>query len=117
MWYMTKDQNIALFNQKKIRRHWHATEEQWYFSIIDVVAILSENSRPRKYWNDLKSKLQNEGSEVSDKIGRLKLISADGKKRSTLVQNLLFSASSSYFHPKFFEQALNVCTLNTTHPR
>ncbi|MDA1079868.1 MAG: Bro-N domain-containing protein [bacterium] len=84
---MTKDQNIALFNQKKVRRHWDAEKEEWYFSVIDVVAILSENARPRKYWNDLKSKLQKEGSEVSDKIGQLKLTSTDGKKRTTDVAN------------------------------
>ena len=53
--------NIAVFEEKEVRRIWH--NEQWYFSIIDIVAILSQSSRPRKYWDDLKRKLKEEGSE------------------------------------------------------
>ena len=70
---------IKLFNNKKIRVQWNEDEEKWYFSIIDVVEVLTESSRPRKYWNDLKKKLEEEGSELSDKIGQLKLQSSDGK--------------------------------------
>jgi hypothetical protein len=51
----------------------------WYFSIVDVIEVLTESSRPRKYWNDLKIKLQQEGSELSDFIGQLKMIALDGK--------------------------------------
>jgi len=72
--------NIAIFEEKEVRRTWH--NEQWYFSIIDIVAILSQSSRPRKYWDDLKRKLKEEGSELSEKIGQLKLMSSDGKKAS-----------------------------------
>jgi hypothetical protein len=53
--------------------------QKWYFSIIDVVEVLTESNRPGKYWNDLKSKLKNEGSELSEKIGQLKMQSSDGK--------------------------------------
>ena len=70
---------IAIFEGKQIRRHWDASQEKWWFSVVDVVAILAQNDRPRKYWNDLKTKLKLEGSEVSDKIGQLKLQASDGK--------------------------------------
>ncbi|MFH2032406.1 MAG: hypothetical protein ABIJ40_17550, partial [Bacteroidota bacterium] len=61
--------NIKLFESKKVRAHWDENEEKWYFAVIDVVQILSESRRPRKYWNDLKKKLILEGySEVSEKI-------------------------------------------------
>ncbi|MBU4209957.1 Bro-N domain-containing protein [Patescibacteria group bacterium] len=75
--------SVVLFNQKQVRRYWNEKKEQWYFSIIDIIEILTKSSRPRKYWNDLKSKLSNEGSEVSEKIGHLKMIAPDGKKRKT----------------------------------
>lgn len=75
--------NLKLFENKKIRYVWNAEEEEWYFSVIDVVEVLTESDRPRKYWNDLKKKLMDEGSEVSDKIGQLKLLAPDGKMRET----------------------------------
>jgi hypothetical protein len=55
-------------------------QEKWYFSIIDVISALTGNDRPRKYWNDLKTKLMREGSELSDKIGQLNLPAEDGKE-------------------------------------
>ena len=75
--------SIVLFNQKQIRRHWDSDKEVWYFSVIDVIEVLTESDRPRKYWNDLKKKLLQEGSEMSEKIGQLKMIAPDGKKRKT----------------------------------
>lgn len=80
---MTKETAIKLFEQKQIRSIWSDVEEKWYFSIIDVLQVLIENDRPRKYWSDLKSKLLKEGSEVSEKIGQLKLLAEDGKMRLT----------------------------------
>jgi hypothetical protein len=77
------DKDIILFNKKQIRRSWDKDKELWYFSVVDIIQILTDTSRPRKYWNDLKIKLKKEGSELSDKIGQLKLISADGKKYLT----------------------------------
>lgn len=80
---MKKGNTIALFHQKSVRRHWDEEKEIWFFSIIDVIEILTESKRSRKYWNDLKIKLTQEGSEVSDKIGQLKMTAPDGKRRLT----------------------------------
>ena len=71
---------IHLFEEKKVRTVWDDVTEEWYFSVIDVVEVLTDTDRPRKYWNVLKKKLQKEGSELSEKIGQLKLLAADGKK-------------------------------------
>lgn len=71
--------NIKLFETKKVRTHWDEETEQWYFSVIDVIEALTGTDRPRKYWNDLKTKLKKEGSELSEKIGQLKMQSSDGK--------------------------------------
>jgi hypothetical protein len=75
--------DIKLFETKKVRTHWDEEKELWYFSVIDVIEALTGTDRPRKYWNDLKTKLRNEGSELSEKIGQLKMMSSDGKKYST----------------------------------
>jgi len=80
---MTKETGIKLFETKKVRTHWDETREQWYFSVIDVVEILTESPRPRKYWNALKTKLEAEGSELSQKLGQLKMQAEDGKMRET----------------------------------
>ncbi|HRZ30515.1 MAG TPA: Bro-N domain-containing protein, partial [Candidatus Paceibacterota bacterium] len=74
-----KNTNLAIFEGKGIRRHWDEEKELWFFSVVDVVEILAQNSRPRKYWDDLKRKLKQEGSQLSEKIGQLKLASSDGK--------------------------------------
>jgi len=75
--------SIKLFESRKIRTHWDETEEQWYFSVIDVVEVLTESTIPKRYWSDLKKKLTSEGSEVYEKIVRLKMIADDGKNRET----------------------------------
>jgi len=80
---MTKETAIKLFHDQKVRVHWDNNQEKWYFSIIDVIGVLTGSERPRKYWSDLKSKLKSEGSEVSEKIGQLKMKSSDGKMRLT----------------------------------
>ena len=80
---MKKSESIVLFNQKQVRRHWDEDKEFWYFSIIDVIAVLADTSNPRRYWSDLKSRLKQEGSEVYDKIVQLKMTAPDGKKRQT----------------------------------
>jgi len=80
---MTKEPGIKLFETKKVRTHWDESKEQWYFSVIDVVEILTESPRPRKYWNALKTKLEAEGSELSQKLGQLKMQAEDGKMRET----------------------------------
>ena len=76
------ENKIAIFEGKQIRKVLYHGE--WWFSIIDIIEVLSESDRPRKYWSDLKTKLIIEGySEVSEKIGQLKLIAPDGKMRET----------------------------------
>lgn len=81
--------DIKLFEQSKIRSVYDEEKDIWYFSVIDVIAILTENERPRKYWSDLKKKLTNEGYiEVSEKIGQLKMMAPDGKMRETDVAAL-----------------------------
>ena len=72
-----------IFNNETIRTVWDKEDEKYYIRIVDLVGILSESDRPRKYWSDLKSKLKQEGNEVSEKIGQLKLKSQDGKYRLT----------------------------------
>ncbi|MDY0906680.1 Bro-N domain-containing protein [Pedobacter sp. CFBP9032] len=79
--------DLKLFEDKKVRSEWNELEEKWYFSIIDVVEVLTNSPRPRKYWNALKTKLQNEGSELSHKLGQLKMPADDGKMRVTDVAN------------------------------
>ncbi len=78
-----KEESIVLFNQKQVRRHWDQDAEVWYFSIVDIIEVLTDSNRPRKYWSDLKKKLEAEGSEVSEKIGQLKMTAPDGKQRQT----------------------------------
>jgi len=77
------DNSIVLFHKKQVRRHWDEDKELWYFSVIDVVEILTESPRPRKYWNALKTKIKEEGSEVSQELGQLKMKASDGKMRMT----------------------------------
>ena len=76
--------SIQLFGDQKIRTAWDAEKEEWYFSIIDVISVLTDTANPRRYWSDLKRKLKIEGAvEVYEKIVQLKLLSPDGKKRLT----------------------------------
>ena len=74
---------IKLFEQKKVRSNFDPEKEVWYFSVIDVIEILTESPRPRKYWNALKTKLTDEGSELSQRLGQLKMEAGDGKMRET----------------------------------
>ncbi|MDD4110597.1 MAG: Bro-N domain-containing protein [Clostridia bacterium] len=78
---------IINFEDIPIRRIWDAKKEQWFFAIVDIVEILTESPRPRKYWNSLKTKLKQEGSELSSKMGQLKMRAKDGKKYNTDVAN------------------------------
>lgn len=74
---------IKLFEGQNIRYVWDDEKEQYFFSVVDVIQVLTESPRPRKYWNALKTKLQAEGSEVSQNMGQLKLPAPDGKLRLT----------------------------------
>lgn len=74
---------IKIFEDRKVRSHYDSNNETWYFSVIDVIEILTGSSIPKRYWSDLKKKLTKEGSQVYDKIVRLKMIAEDGKNRET----------------------------------
>jgi hypothetical protein len=99
---MTKDSTIKLFEEKQVRAVWDAEQEKWYISIIDAIEILTGTDRPRKYWSDLKAKLKKEGSELSEKIGQLKMKSSDGKLYLTDVADAeqLFRLIQSIPSPK-----------------
>jgi DNA-damage-inducible protein D len=75
--------NIKLFEEKKVRSQYDADKEKWYFSVIDVIEILTDSSVPKRYWSDLKNKLAKEGSEAYENIVRLKMEAPDGKMRET----------------------------------
>ena len=79
---------IKLFEGQNIRYVWDEEKEQYFFSVVDVIQVLTESPRPRKYWNALKTKLQAEGSEVSQNMGQLKLLAPDGKLRFTDVATI-----------------------------
>ncbi|MCF6333933.1 MAG: Bro-N domain-containing protein [Draconibacterium sp.] len=80
---MTKENAIKLFQDQRVRVHWDDKNEKWYFSIIDVIGVLTESENPRKYWSVLKTRLKKEGSEVATNCSRLKLLAVDGKMRIT----------------------------------
>ena len=80
---MAQEEAIKLFEGKLVRYVWDDEAQKYYFSVVDVIQVLTDSPRPRKYWNALKTKLQMEGSEVSQNMGQLKLTSPDGKQRLT----------------------------------
>jgi len=84
---MQEKNEIAVFENRKVRRLWH--NEDWWFSVVDVVGALTDSTEPKRYWSDLKIKLRDEsGIEPYDKIVQLKLIAEDGKFRETDCANL-----------------------------
>ncbi len=83
---MARDDRIQLFENKRIRTAWDAEKEEWFFSIVDVVAVLTDQPDQRhaaKYWSVLKTRLKKEGSELTTKCSQLKMRSADGKRYTT----------------------------------
>ncbi len=99
---MKQHDTIKIFEDKKVRSLWDNEQEKWYISIIDVIEVLTNSDRPRKYWSDLKAKLKEEGSQLSEKIGQLKMQSADGKFYKTDVADTeqLFRLIQSIPSPK-----------------
>lgn len=99
---MTKKEALQLFEERKVRTVWDDQEEKWYFSVVDVVSVLTGTDRPRKYWSDLEKKLKLEGSQLSEKIGQFKMKAEDGKMRSTDVADTeqLFRLIQSIPSPK-----------------
>lgn len=80
---MSQQEAIKLFDSKRIRTVWDEEQEKWFFSIVDVIAVLTESENPRKYWSVLKTRLKNEGSEMATNCSQLKLQAADGKRYLT----------------------------------
>ncbi|HPB06183.1 MAG TPA: Bro-N domain-containing protein, partial [Prolixibacteraceae bacterium] len=99
---MTKETAIKLFNEKQIRTHWDDEQEKWYFSIVDVVGVLSESPNPNNYWKVLKHRLVKEGSELVTNCNQLKMQSTDGKFYKTDVADTeqLFRLIQSIPSPK-----------------
>ena len=80
---MVKQNAIKVFEEKKVRTLWDSETEEWYFSIVDVVAVLTDSENPRRYWSDLKRKSVKEGSQLYEGIVQLKMLSSDGKYYKT----------------------------------
>jgi len=99
---MTKKEAIKFFEEKKVRTLWDDETEEWYFSIIDVIAVLTESDNPRKYWSVLKTRLRKEGNETATNCSQLKIPSLDGKMRLTDVATTeqLFRLIQSIPSPK-----------------
>ena len=99
---MTKRNQIQLFNEKKVRTVWDSDTEEWYFSVVDVVEILTDSPDPSAYWRKLKQRLKAEGNETVTNCHRLKLQAADGKMRMTDVatSEQLFRIIQSIPSPK-----------------
>ena len=99
---MAQKQALQLFNDRQIRTAWDDKEEKWYFSIVDVVAVLTESADPAKYWRVLKTRLKKEGNETATNCSAFKMVAADGKMRLTDVadQVQLFRLIQSIPSPK-----------------
>lgn len=99
---MTKETAIKLFNERRIRTQWDDNQEKWYFSIVDVVGVLTESENPNNYWKVLKNRLKKEGSELVTNCNQLKMQSADGKYYKTDVADTeqLFRLIQSIPSPK-----------------
>lgn len=99
---MTQKEAIKLFEERKVRTVWDDETEEWYFSIIDVIGVLTDSVDPRKYWNKLKQRLKEEGNETVTNCHQLKMVAEDGKKRLTDVAttNQLFRLIQSIPSPK-----------------
>jgi len=76
---MESKDKIQLFNEKQVRTHWDEEQEKWYFSVVDVIAVLTDSPEPRKYWSVLKGRLSKEGGQLTTNCSQLKMQSKDGK--------------------------------------
>ena len=99
---MDKNSAIKLFNQNEIRTHWDDENECWYFSVVDVISVLTESENPQIYWRVLKKRLLDEGNETVTNCNGLKMLAKDGKMRMTDVANTeqLFRLIQSIPSPK-----------------
>lgn len=99
---MVKHKSLKIFEDKKVRTIWDSEQETWYFSVNDVVGILTDSPDPKRYWSVLKSRLKKEGCELTTICSRLKLQAVDGKMRMTDVADTkqLFRIIQSIPSPK-----------------
>jgi hypothetical protein len=99
---MEHSENIQLFEEKKVRVVWNQEEEKWYFSIVDVIGVLTESPNARRYWSVLKTRLKKEGSKLTTNCSQLKMKATDGKFYKTDVANTeqLFRLIQSVSSPK-----------------
>ena len=99
---MVKQNAIKVFEEKKVRTLWDSETEEWYFSVVDVVAVLTDSPNPRKYWSVLKTRLKKEGSELATDCSQLKMLSSDGKyyKTDVATTQQLFRLIQSIPSPK-----------------
>ena len=99
---METQNEIKVFEEKKVRSLWNAEQEEWYFSVVDVIAVLTESPNPRKYWSVLKTRLKAEGSQLATNCSQLKMQSTDGKFYKTDVADTeqLFRLIQSIPSPK-----------------
>ncbi len=99
---MAENTRIKLFEDKKVRTIWDEEAEEWYFSVVDVVAVLTESPNPRKYWSVLKTRLKTEGSQLATNCSQLKMPATDGKmyKTDCMTTEQLFRLIQSIPSPK-----------------
>lgn len=99
---MAENTRIKLFEDKKVRTIWDEEGEEWYFSVVDAVAVLTESPNPRKYWSVLKTRLKTEGSQLATNCSQLKMPAADGKmyKTDCMTTEQLFRLIQSIPSPK-----------------
>ena len=99
---MTQKEAIKIFEERKVRTIWDDEQEKWYFSIVDVVEVLTASPNPRKYWSVLKTRLKKEGSQLTTNCSQLKMQSSDGKYYKTDVADVeqLFRLIQSIPSPK-----------------
>ncbi|OAV68998.1 hypothetical protein Barb6XT_00702 [Bacteroidales bacterium Barb6XT] len=97
-----KKEVVKIFEERAVRTIWNEEAEEWYFSVVDVIGILTDTDRPRKYWSDLKRKMKKEGSQLSENIGQLKVQSSDNRfyKTDVVTANQLFRLIQSIPSPK-----------------
>jgi len=114
---MSKETSIKLFEQKQVRSVWDDEQEKWYFSIVDVVGVLSESIDPQAYWRKLKQRLREEGNETVTNCHGLKMVASDGKMRMTDVADTeqLFRLIQSIPSPK--AEPLKVWIANVARER
>lgn len=112
------DRTIVYFEDQEVRRLWDEEQEKWYFSIVDIIGVITGASIPKRYWADLKKKLNQEGFQPYEKIVRLKMTAPDGKKRDStgIRYDQRFHATVTFQHTKYWRLAPGSTTpLSRTH--